>query len=273
MPTYPAATGPRRPYDTDGTLVRTVVGVTPSTPSGADVGELNGSSATGGIASAGVDWLALVFPTIITIDAIFLAHAAASDLSVACETSTDTTNGGDGVWTAQSSVTARRGDTVVSGATWRSQLLTGLSLNCRGIRFGPGTTAWRTLHLHGGGAGEDPEGLVIRSADYTTLPGGVVDWGATPRGSSADVPIVVTNTASQTAQGVVLTVEPSEDTTEFSVTHYLSTDGRNFAASVNLGNIPGASRSAEVTVRRVTPATATLGARAARLRATATTWA
>jgi hypothetical protein len=273
MPTYPVADGPRRAYDIDGTLVRTVTGTTPSTPTSADIGELNGSSATGGIAVAGVDWLTLVFPSIITIDGIFLAHGAASDTSVACETSSDTTTGGDGVWAAQPPVTARRGDTVVSGGTWRSQLVTGLSLTCKGIRFGPGTTAWRTLHLYGGGTGQDPEGLVIRSGDYAALPAGVVDWGSTPQGSSADRVIVVANTSTRTAQGVLLTVEASEDTDEFAVTHYLSTDGgRNFAATAALGNIPGGSRSTEVTVRRVTPSTATTGARAARLRATTTTW-
>jgi len=269
MPTYPVASGPRRPYDSDGSLVRTIVGVTPSTPTAPDVAELNGSSATGGIASAGIDWLAVVFPTTVTVDSIFLAHGAASDLSVACQTSQDTTNGGDGAWTAQTAVTARRGDTVVSGSTWRSNLATGLSLPCKGIRFAPGTTAWRTLHLYGFG---NPEGLEIRSADFTTLAGGVVDWGSVPRGSSADQAIVVANTSTRTANSVSMTVEASEDTDEFAVTHYLSTDGRNFAASVPLGAIPGRSRSGVVTVRRVTPAAATLGARAARLRATAASW-
>lgn len=273
MPSYPVTVRPRRPYDSDGTLVRTVTGVTPSVPSGADIGELNGSSATGGIAVGAADWLAVVFPSLITLDALFVAHAAASNLAgVAVQISADTTNGGDGAWVPAGTTIAYRGDQVASTATWRANLTTGLSLYCKGLRIGPVTTAWRTLHLHGGGPGEDPEGLIIRSSAYAALPGGTVDWGVSPRGSSADRQVVVANTSTLAAQGVVLSVEAAEDSAGFAIQHYLSLDGRNFTATVDLGSIAGGSRSASVTVRRVTPSTATTGARAARLAATATTW-
>lgn len=272
MPTYPAATGYRLAYDTDGTLVRTVTGTTPSTPSTADVDEMNLSAATGGVPVSGADWVAFVFPTLVTIDAWFLAHNDTADLAgVAVQVSDDTTTGGDGTWTSAGTVTARRGDTVVSGATWRNNLVTGLAHTCKGVRFGPVISTWQTIHLHGTPVGT--EGLVIRSSAYEALTAGVVDWGATPRGSSADEVVVVANTSSRTASGVTLTVEAAEPTDEFAVTHYLSTDGRNFYGSVNLGTIGARSRSGEVTIRRVTPTTATLGARAARLVATATSWA
>lgn len=273
MPTYPAPVGPRRAYDADGTLVRTITGTTPSVPSSADIEELNLTAATGGIAVSTYDWLALVFPSPITIDSWYLAHGHTADLAdVDVEISTDTTNGGDGTWASAGTVTAHRGDWVVSDATWRFDVTTGLAHYCKGIRFAPVTSTWQTLHLYGGGSGEDPEGLYIRSSAYEALPYGTVDWGSVPRGSSADTSIVVANTSTRTATGVTLAVEAAEATDEFAVTHYLSTDGRNFAATVALGTIAARSRSGTVTVRRVTPTTASLGARAARLVATAASW-
>lgn len=271
MPTYPTSTAPRRAYDADGSLVRTITGTTPSTPSDADIAELNNSSATGGIAVGSHDWLAVVFPTTITIDAMFLAHGGAAT-SLAIQTSPDTTNGGDGTWTSAGTVAVSPGATTFSGALWRSELGTGLDLTCKGVRVAAGSTAWRTWHIHGGGPDQDPSGLVIRSSEYGAFPDGVSDWGRVPRASSADLDVFVVNTTTRDATGVVLAFEAAEDDDSFAVQHYLSTDDRNFSGTLYLGVIGANSRSPKITVRRVTPAGAATGARAARLVAAAAGW-
>lgn len=272
MPSYPTSYAPRQAWDRNGTIVGTLTSGVLTAATGPQKAQLNNSSASGGISSAGKDWLVFVFPNPMTIEATFFADGGTSDHTVAWEGSQDTTDGEDGTWASLGTTVMHRGDTVVSGGTWRSGLDIGWGYTVRGLRVAPGTTAWRTAHLYAGYANEQPLGLVIRSSAYEGIPGGIIDWGATPRGSSADETILVANTGSRTANNVVVTVEESADTDEFAVTHYLSTDGRNFAATAELGAIGPYSRSGAVTVRRVTPDGATLGPQAARLVAAATSW-
>ena len=165
-----------------------------------------------------------------------------------------------------------RGDTVVSGATWRTDPDTGLAETCRGVRFAPGTTAWRTVHIYGGGEGQDPEGLEFRDAGSVALGGGFHDWAVSPQGSSADTVVFVANTSSRTARQVNVAVEEAEDSDAFALQHYLSLDGRNFTGTLSIGDIGADGQSQAITIRRVTPAAATTGTRAARLVATATLW-
>ena len=272
MPTYPSAERPRRAYDRDGSTVVVVDGSTPSAPTEADIAELNTTAASGGISVGTNEWLVVIFPTVITIESMFLANGGTSDETALIESSLDTTTGADGTWDAEGSIAVKRGDQVVSGATWRADLVTGLSIPCKAIRVDPVTTRWQTWHIHGGGPDEDPSGLVIRSGAYEGIPDGVVDWGRTPRGSSADRRIVVANAAAQTAIGVTLEVESAEADDSFAVQHYLSLDDRDFTSTLDLGEIAPNSRSDFVTVRRVTPVGASLGARAARLVAYAESW-
>jgi len=79
-----------------------------------------------------------------------------------------------------------------------------------------------------------------------------IDWGVVAPGSSADRRFRVKNTSTlYTAYGVTVTAE--------SVDHYLSLDGRVFTASIYLGDLPPSAISAVITVRRVTPSSATTG--------------
>lgn len=272
MPNYPEATRPRRAYDADGSTVWVVDGSVATAADPADVTELNQSSEGGGVAVGTNEWLAIVFPARITIDAMFVAHGGTSDTTLDIETSLDSTDGEDGTWTPQGSVAVKRGDTVTDDDTWRANLVTGLSLTCRAIRIEPGTTRWQNWHLHGSGS-QEVSGLRILSDEYSAFPSGTFDWGRCARGSSEDTQVVVQNPTTRDALGVVLTIEAGETSDEFADQHYLSIDGgRNFAATVNLGVIGAGARSTVVHVRRVTPAAATVGARSARLVASAAGW-
>lgn len=272
MPTYPAATRPRRGYDTDGSAVFVVDGVVSTPALDADITELNQSSEGGGVAVSTNEWLAIVFPVRLTIDAMFLAHGGTSDTTLNVETSLNSTNGQDGTWASAGTIACKRGDTVESGDTWRADLVTGLSYNCRAIRVSPGTTRWQNWVIHGGGAAQDTPGLTILSSEYSAFTGAVHDWGRCARASSEDVDVYVSNTSTRDATGVVLGVTQAEDNDEFAVQHYLSLNKRDFVSQVYLGPIAAGSRSRRVTVRRVTPSDATVGARAARLVAAAAGW-
>lgn len=272
MVDYPDSTRPRRAYDRDGSLVFVVDGGTSTPVSDADAAELNTSSADGGVAVSTNEWLAIVFPTLLTIEAMFLAHGGTSNTTVSVESSTNSTDGQDGDWTAEDDIAINRGDTVVSGATWRDDLVTGLDIDAKAIRVSPGTSFWRTWHIHAGGPDQDPAGLVIRDGDFVGILDSILDWRRTPRASSKDREITVVNESAQTALGVVLSIEAAESNDEFATQHYLSTNDRDFTAVLDLGEIAPHSRSTIITVRRVTPENATLGARAARLVAVAASW-
>lgn len=270
MPSYPTTTTPRRAYDADGSGVFVVDGAVSTPVDPTDVAELNSGSEGGGVAVGTNDWLAIIFPVRVTIGAMFLAHAGTSDTTLDIETSADSTDGADGAWDAQGSIAVKRGDTVADGATWRSDLIGGLSFQCRGIRVAPGTTRWQNWLIHGSGG--QGSGLKILSSAYAAFSGGLYDWGAVARASSDDVEVYVQNPTSRDATGVVLSVQDVEGSGDFAVQHYLSSDARNFASAVNLGLIAAGSRSGRVTVRRVTPSGATTGAQAARLVAAAAGW-
>ena len=80
----------------------------------------------------------------------------------------------------------------------------------------------------------------------------LIHWGLVAAGSSADRTFRVKNASTlYTAYDVVVIAE--------SVDHYLSLDGRLFTASISLGDLRPSGISAVITVRRVTPSSATLG--------------
>jgi hypothetical protein len=80
-----------------------------------------------------------------------------------------------------------------------------------------------------------------------------IDWGTIAPGTSADLKFRVYNTSPYyTATGVELT---QPDTSN----HYLSSDGENFVANLELPDIPPSLHSTTLTLRRVIPHTATAG--------------
>lgn len=111
-------------------------------------------------------------------------------------------------------------------------------------------------------------GLSVWSAStnsqLTTL-----DFGTVNPGSSDDLTFRVKNLSSaNTAQGVTVSLDGTH-----AVRFYLSTDGRRFAATATIGNLPPSAVSGLITLRRVIPSAASNGEQDCDLRLRVTAWA
>ncbi len=95
-----------------------------------------------------------------------------------------------------------------------------------------------------------------------------LSFGKSPRRSSDDVALRVFNaSANYTARQVTVTL-----TGERATSYYLSLDGDNFAAAVDLGDLAPGDFTAAITLRRVTPADAPLGTETVQAVAAAASW-
>lgn len=98
-----------------------------------------------------------------------------------------------------------------------------------------------------------------------------IDFGAVPARSSSDIRFRVKNLSSQyTAKQTVVSVE--DVTAGAAAQLLLSLDGVNFAATVDLGDIPAAGISPVVTLRRTTEENALIAAHESTIRVHATSW-
>lgn len=100
------------------------------------------------------------------------------------------------------------------------------------------------------------------------------DWGNVARGSSADRRFRVRNASSQyTATDVVISMfEYGLPALSVAAQHFLSTDGLNFAASVDVGTLHPHATSAALVLRRVTAPDSDYGSLDMQLLAHATDW-
>lgn len=113
--------------------------------------------------------------------------------------------------------------------------------------------------------------LVLWSVPYSTRLAALV-WGDVIAGSSADQQLRVRNLSDlYQAQGVTVSLV---DVTGHSGAsqHYLSINGTDFADTIDLGDMPPSAVSEMITLRRVTPAGTSTGAKACALRLSATSW-
>ncbi len=101
-------------------------------------------------------------------------------------------------------------------------------------------------------------------------------WGTVARGSSADKIFRVKNASVRyTALGVVVSLQHLnlyDPLIRVDHQHYLSLDGRSFAATVNVGDLPPGATSAVVILRRVTARDADEGPGEFQLSAQASDW-
>ncbi len=111
--------------------------------------------------------------------------------------------------------------------------------------------------------------------DFRT-PSDYFNWGIVGPGSSEDRTFRVRNNSFlYTAEGVVVSLEHLDRYTPAlpePVQHFLSTNGRRFTATVNLGNLAPRALSDLVTLRRVTSRDADEGLGEFHLSAEATDW-
>jgi hypothetical protein len=279
---YPDPSTWRMALDRDGSTFTVGLNAGPiSTISATDIQNANDETQATAAAAYGtqVDFFAVVFPEKRDIDGFFfnaLVGGGGSGATVDVQTSTNTTNGQDGTWTAFVSAYNYKAVAPV----WRSSVVAGTALAVKGIRwvgFSAGNTfAIRALHLYGEIApGENPDRLVFWSATADEkMPPATLDWGDVPRSSSADRIVRVKNiSGTHTANNVRVSFDILTDgTPSVPAQHLVSYGGGAFLAQVNLGSLGPGAISGPITLRRVTPSNAVLGLFAPRASAVADSW-
>lgn len=196
--------------------------------------------------------------------------------------SSDTTNGADGTWTAMASTGTRLYDiTTGAGDWWRANApatLTSNNTNITAIRFqvhnGDTLTnsGFRNLYIWGTKhSGQTPEDIIILQSDATTEWPNDDDWGDVGAGTAAVTHTYYVKNTSATLTANAITVKASgSDSARWTV----SLDNASFASSKSIASLaPGAT---QVVYFKFTPPALTAGTSrpyAAYLEADVTNWA
>lgn len=271
---YPDVPSWRMAYDRDGTQVFTV------DPGTGAITQVSSASISNMNDEDGDDFLthlkvAVLFPELRDLDAFWIWYYWIGWSQP--QVSVDTTNGFDGTWTSLGSIT---GQNDALQPHYRTNIQSTTALGIRGIRFqggsGAATTRFIALHLYGEPApGENPDRLMIVKADADErVAPAFFDWGNVPRGSTADKTFRVKNLSpTLTASSIRVAMEaPTNASPSTPGQHSLSTDGTNFLAQVNIGNLAPGAISGPITLRRSMATNAQLGLHAFRLFAEAASW-
>lgn len=267
---FPDAPGLRMAYDRDATVVVTHDGsAAPVELTESQMQKLNDEAITGDMElPVGSNYLAFVFPQLRDLVAIGARFGDAGTHDI--QTSIDTSNGLDGAWVNIAVAVDNLFFNPVGAAsrsTWSSRVAPGV----KAVRFlVSGLVADRVaygVHLYGSiTSGQTPDRLILTDSLDNPIGGAFFDWGDVPRGSSADKQFKVKNiSTTKTATNTVVSLDALTDTVpSVAAQHYLSLDGVLFEAEITIPSLaPG--ESVLVTLRRVTPSTATLAVWNARL--------
>lgn len=227
--------------------------------------------------------LVIVFPEARNVVGYCYAYGIGDGVvNQSAETSTDTTNGIDGTWTAQAGWSAG----AFTKAFLRNNIAAVTWNGIRGIRIrhtvtpNPGNTVVRSVaafHLYGDiAAGQSVDRLRFWDPTLDQEVGGAFfDWGDTPRNTTATKTFrVKNNSATLTANAVSLLFEALTNSTPSLLSQFaFSTDGVNFAAApIALGNLLPGALTGVITVRRTLDPNAALSLWTARMVADATSW-
>jgi hypothetical protein len=273
----------RMAWDRDGSVLSSITSGGSVSALPIDVRQaLNSESETPPSLFPTPQYLAVVFPLPMNMKAVFFAMAAGSGLYTV-QTSKDTTNGMDGIWTNQlTGITPSpqtkpnyRMDTYV-------KLLqpTSISSDVKGIRIFPATGSIgqiRSYHLYGYPAGSaTTDRLALwHPTDNNRLPAGWFDWGDTPRSSSADRKFRIKNLSSaKTANDIDIYIEAlTPGNPSVAGMHSLSNNaGSTFQGALNLPVLNPGQVSGELILRRTVPANAQVSTWSARLAADVDNW-
>lgn len=276
--TYPDVPGHRMAYDRDGSagaIVETSGGVT--SLSGGDMVTIN-DEASGYVAmSPSTKSLAIIFPElrdVVGYAAVYESTDGSAPSTV--YTSVDTTNGYDGTWVNRGTfvnTTIGAGLRTIQSVTWSG--IKAVRFHGAGGNFG-GSNRFLAIHVFGTPAsGQNPNRLRLWHPTLDQeITGAYFDWGDVPRSTALTKQFRVKNNSSTlTANSVALTREALTDTSPTNVSaHEFSTDGVNYAGTVNIGNLAPGAISSVLTMRRTTPSTAVLSLWWARIVASASSW-
>jgi hypothetical protein len=283
--TYADVPAHRLAWDRDGTLAYNY-DVTTASTTALTAGQMQtindeGTSefriqASGGAREA---HLVLYFPAARDIAALLLIYTeAASGNLLAIEWSDDSTDPGNGTWTAFTYAPAASGPTVnpayrTAIVTESASAITALRIRAIGTdTAGPPFDKFyvQAFHLYGGYT-SDLRGW--NPSSDVELTAAAFDWGDIAPGSSDTKQLRIKNIGALDANNVVVTREVLTDKTPSVPPQYLlSVGGGTPATSVNLGDLASGAISAVITVHRTTSGSAQSGLAAPRLVAQAGTW-
>ena len=282
---YPDCPSRRMAWDADGTIgLNNVVNGGDAFPyaefSTGDKVELNDEDNTNVQYQSGASpqgHYAIIFPELRDIDGVF-AGATNSNHIAAFDTSADTTNGTDGVWTNR---IANLAPSVNTYPNYRNDIQTaGLGVSgVRGVRFlvAAGANSYvESIHIYGTiTAGSTPDKLVfidVATGLEFVLP---QDWGDVPRGTIHDKTIRIKNNSTGLA-ATDITLSFEDLYLGSSAWYTIKETAGAYASTLAIGQIsPGVTyptSPAVITVRKTVPDDETLGLHAARLKAHTTTW-
>lgn len=242
---------------------------------------------TAGYTSDNPDYyVALIFPEARDLSGFFMSleysGSSTGGGTPECMTSTDTTNGVDGTWTAISGTTWQQGAPYSNPDHWRKTVGLTDHTDATGIkairwrRWASGTSRtinWdiKSLHLYGKIAGTTRRLELWHPTLDQRLGAAGFDWGDIPRASAATTTFRVKNrSATETANGVNVSIVSSTDSS-LSAVMDLST-GSGYATTQSVGNLAPGAISTQITLRGTMGISQPLGTSAAIVKAQATTW-
>lgn len=279
---YPDPLGHRMAYDADGTVgfwyweSNNIVTQLTST----ELQELNDED-SGSVSFTGFGNfdIGLIFPETRDL-AGYYYYDPGNQTTIVLSTSVDTTNGLDGTWTSRVNPWIKSTSPPPAYRTAQALSVTGI----KAVKFQMNRASSgafddpnvRHIHIYGDTpSGATPDRLAFWDATLNQrINATYFDWGNVPRSSSADKQFRVKNlSTTKTAHGVIINAEALSDTTpSVPGQHLFSTDGTNFTATINIGDLAPTAISSLLTMRRVTPSTAALAVWTMRSKATATSW-
>lgn len=287
---YVDVPGRRIPYDRDGTI-----GLAYNSTDGNyqlwTTGQLQAlnNEATSGLSSDGLDtannnsdvrYYTLIFPALMDIAGWYInVNTTSGWTRLGIETSADTTNGIDGIWTSRVGSGFPVSTTGVI-PTYRSEINAVSWAGVKAIRIqwtsfsGGGPPAWSAIHYYGSLSAAAPRLALWHPTLDQEVTGAYFDWGDVPTSTSATRDFRVKNlSTTQTAQSVGLTMEALYDTSPTVVgQHTFSPDGTTFTSTLNIGSLAPSAISSVLTLKRTTPSNASLSLWAARIIALPGAW-
>jgi hypothetical protein len=218
------------------------------------------------------NYVGVVFPEPYDIVGHSNASAGGTGNNV-IETSVDTTNGQDGTWVSRGgfSTAGFRAPTTVSWA------------GIKGIRWSffngsANKMSYYGVHIYGQPSAAALTAFPNRLRFWhptldQLLSGPGLDFGDLPRASTGTKQFrIKNNSATQTANGVVLSSESLNDASPTIVGVQAFDDGTGYASTKNIGALAPGAISGIITMRTVPTSTAVVGAWRQRARAIATNW-
>ena len=222
-------------------------------------------------------WVGFFFPELREVDGFFASSEESMNLgTLNAQTSGDTTNGRDGVWTTQiTDYTAYRNPYPTN---YRNGVQSTAVSNVRALRLrmfapgGGGRSYIQGIHVYGEiTPGETPDRLLFIDTATSLEFNLPVDYGDTPRGSATDTTIKLRNNSTSLSAGTVQIT--GESLYLSSGNWYTFSEGGAYQSTLQLASsIGSAADSPTITIRRIIPDSETVGLHAGRVQVSVGAW-